>query len=88
VPGVSQASVYRGLVTAHVAAGVEAASLMSPLVLATKATRIEVIRPTLEDVFIEIVRGGESASDLEQMRASLRSDGEVMGASRGDRSGD
>lgn len=36
------------------------------------AARIELTRPRLEDVFIEIVTGGASGGDEDRLRAALR----------------
>ena len=36
--------------------------------------RVEIKRPTLEDVFIEIVTGGKRGEDAEQLRAELLAD--------------
>jgi ABC-type uncharacterized transport system ATPase subunit len=54
-----------------------AAEAMPRLVSAVAASRIEIRRPTLEDVFVSIVTGGASAAadDDARLRAALRDGG-------------
>ena len=49
-----------------------AAEAMPRLVSAVAASRIEIHRPTLEDVFVSIVTGGAAADDDARLRAALR----------------
>ena len=53
-------------------AGTDPASAMRRIMHATPAARIELARPRLEDVFIELVAGGAAATEADQLRASLR----------------
>jgi ABC-2 type transport system ATP-binding protein len=58
---------------ASLAEGADPTQAMRLIVQAMPVTRIELRRPTLEDVFIEIVRsGGSGGPDEEQLRAALR----------------
>lgn len=53
--------------------GADPSGVMRGIVEATAVSRIELRRPTLEDVFIHIVEGGHStATDVSALRASLR----------------
>jgi ABC-2 type transport system ATP-binding protein len=61
------------------ASGSEPASaLLTRIAAALQVTRIEVVRPTLEDVFIDIVKGGaktpEELAELEALARGSRSD--------------
>jgi ABC-2 type transport system ATP-binding protein len=58
--------------------GASAAEVMPRLVTAVAASRVEIRRPTLEDVFVSIVTGGaaHAADDGARLRATLR-DGEA-----------
>ena len=53
-------------------AGTDPASAMRRIMDATPAARIELARPRLEDVFIELVAGGAAATEADRLRASLR----------------
>jgi ABC-2 type transport system ATP-binding protein len=53
-------------------AGTDPASAMRRIMHATPAARIELARPRLEDVFIELVAGGAAATEADRLRASLR----------------
>ena len=60
-------------------AGTDPADVMRHILDATAAARIEISRPRLEDVFIELVAGGRAATDADRLRAALR-DTEADGA--------
>jgi ABC-2 type transport system ATP-binding protein len=63
--------------------GTEPASAVGAIANALPAARVEINRPTLEDVFIRIVVGGADdagAEDLEALRASVRDEATVGGA--------
>ena len=77
-------SANNGSLRVELREGVDAAGMIPRLAMATAARRIEVIRPTLEDVFIEIVEGTASETEKELLRASLRAGGN----SRSDKGGD
>jgi ABC-2 type transport system ATP-binding protein len=53
------------------------------LVSAVPAAKVELRRPTLEDVFVQLVTesGEASAGDLEQLRAGLRANGDAGASS-------
>ena len=55
----------------------EPGAAIRDLVSTVPAAKVELRRPTLEDVFVQIVTesGGASAEDLEQLRAGLRANG-------------
>ena len=71
VTGVAHVSPVEGALEVVLNDGVEPQDAMKSLLGAYPMNRIEVKRPTLEDVFIEIVTGGERGSDAEQLRADL-----------------
>jgi ABC-2 type transport system ATP-binding protein len=59
-----------GLVKAVVREGVQPQAVVTRIAVAVPCHRIEVVRPTLEDVFVDIVVGGDAAA-REQMREAL-----------------
>jgi ABC-2 type transport system ATP-binding protein len=73
----------RGLL-AHLRAGGSASRLMAQLAAAESMRRVEVVRPTLEDVFISIVEGGSRAGADGAANAAQR----VASRQGGDASGD
>ena len=72
VEGVSEVRRHEQAYEVLVGDGVAPESLMPDLARAAPASRVELHRPSLEDVFIEIVRGAGDATTREQLRASLR----------------
>ncbi|GJQ30865.1 MAG: ABC transporter ATP-binding protein [Phycisphaerae bacterium] len=82
LPEVVSTHAHNGRVRVELREGVEAAEMIPRLASVTGAHRIEVVRPTLEDIFIEIVQDTVAESERELLRASLRNGG------RGDRGGD
>ncbi len=65
----------RALVEARLRDGVDAAAMIPRLASLIPVRRIEVVRPTLEDVFIEIVQGeGASEEEREALMAMIRAD--------------
>jgi ABC-2 type transport system ATP-binding protein len=76
LPGVAEVEGTDGTYEITCADGVEPASLMRPVVEAVAPARIEIKRPSLEDVFIQTVARSSDASarDLDALRRSLRSD--------------
>ena len=52
--------------------GTDPAAAMRRILETVPAARIELTRPRLEDVFIEIVTGGASGGDEDRLRAALR----------------
>ena len=53
-------------------AGTDPAATMRRILDAAPAARLEISRPRLEDVFVELVAGGGAATDAHRLRASLR----------------
>ena len=53
-------------------AGTDPAAAMRHILDAVPAARIELSRPRLEDVFVELVAGGAAASEADRLRATLR----------------
>ena len=53
-------------------AGTDPAAAMRRILDTTPAARIELSRPRLEDVFVELVAGGAAATEADRLRASLR----------------
>ena len=59
----------------RLAEGIDPSALMRAAVATMPAARVEVRRPTLEDVFVEIVTRGTNLTNLSDLRASLREGG-------------
>lgn len=53
-------------------AGTDPAATMRRILDTTPAARIELSRPRLEDVFVELVAGGAAATEADRLRATLR----------------
>jgi ABC-2 type transport system ATP-binding protein len=51
--------------------GTDPAGVMRQIVSAVPVTRVELRKPTLEDIFIEIVTRGASSAEAARVRASL-----------------
>jgi ABC-2 type transport system ATP-binding protein len=51
--------------------GIDTQDAMSTILQAHPLNRIEIKKPTLEDVFIQIVTGGDQSVDAQQLRADL-----------------
>jgi len=79
VEGVEDVRQSNGAFEIALVDGLEPSSTMGRLVSAMPAARVELNRPTLEDVFIQIVTDGESplSDDVAKLRASLRDEEEV-----------
>lgn len=71
VPGVVHVTPIDGSLEVVLAEGIDPQLAMKSLLDAMPMNRIEIKRPTLEDVFIEIVTGGKRGADAEQLRAEL-----------------
>jgi ABC-2 type transport system ATP-binding protein len=76
IPGVNRVETSNGAFEIGLEDGSDPAAAMRQIVNALPTARVELHRPTLEDVFIQIVFDEDSAAadDLEQLRASLRAD--------------
>ncbi len=73
IPGVRAVTRTNGLHEVSLAEDAQPTEVMRRIVQATPVTRIELRRPTLEDIFIDIVqRSAEQSVDEAQLRASLR----------------
>jgi len=71
VPGVAHVTPVDSALEIVLDQGVEPQDAMRTLLNTHPMNRIEIKRPTLEDVFIEIVTGGERGADAAQLRADL-----------------
>lgn len=81
VRGVRAVRQVDGSIEVSLNEGVEPTDAVRDLAAAVPLLRIELRRPTLEDVFVQIVQG--SNSDVEALRATLRDEGEIeLGARR------
>lgn len=69
--GVAHVSPVEGALEVVLHEGIEPQTAMKSLLEAHPMNRIEIKRPTLEDVFIEIVTGGKRGKDAAQLRAEL-----------------
>jgi ABC-2 type transport system ATP-binding protein len=78
VAGVSAATLDGPVWNVTIDRMADVAAVMPALVSAVTPSRVEIRRPTLEDVFVSIVTGGASAAvdDHARLRAALRDGGE------------
>jgi ABC-2 type transport system ATP-binding protein len=76
LPEVREVTPSNGAFEISLADGVEPSSAMGGIVAAVPAVRVELNRPTLEDVFVRIVtgEGGTGSDDAARLRAALRED--------------
>jgi ABC-2 type transport system ATP-binding protein len=76
IPGVTRVEPSNGAFEISLTDGSDPSVAMREIVNALPTARVELHRPTLEDVFIQIVFDADSAAadDLERLRASLRAD--------------
>jgi ABC-2 type transport system ATP-binding protein len=72
VPGVEGVSGEWPAYEAAVKDGADTAEVLSRIAAAVPVARVELKRPTLEDVFIQIVQGGTGDGDAAALRAALR----------------
>jgi len=78
--GVSQVRLVDGVPRAIVEPGADRRAVMRSILETIDCERVSVHRPTLEDVFIEIVQGSATSEDeRRQLRASLREQATVAG---------
>jgi ABC-2 type transport system ATP-binding protein len=83
VPGVRTIRKETSDYAIEIANGADPAAVLRDVVQAVPAARVELHRPTLEDIFIGIVTGHAEAAavDVEQLREALRQDsGSTQGA--------
>ena len=71
VSGVAHVTPIDGSLEVSLNEGVDPQQAMKSLLEAMPMNRVEIKRPSLEDVFIEIVTGGKRGADAEQLRAEL-----------------
>lgn len=71
VPGVASVNPVEGSLEVVLEEGIDPQRAMRLLLESMPMRRVEIKRPTLEDVFIEIVTGGKRGHDAEQLRAEL-----------------
>jgi ABC-2 type transport system ATP-binding protein len=71
VSGVAHVTPVEGSLEVVLEEGVEPQDAMKAMLNATPLNRVEIKRPTLEDVFIEIMTGGKRGEDAAQLRAEL-----------------
>jgi len=70
-PGVASVRIHEGIHVVTLDDGMDKQHAMQAIMGEVPVSRIEIKRPTLEDVFIEIVTGGNASGDDEQVRAQL-----------------
>lgn len=71
VPGVAHVTPIDGALEVVLDQGIDPQQAMRSLLESMPMNRVEIKRPTLEDIFIEIVSGGKRGADAEQLRAKL-----------------
>jgi len=81
VPGVEQVGRADGAYEISLAGGTDPSDAMREIVAAIPTARVELHRPTLEDVFIQLVQdsAGASADAVDRLRASLRAEADAEG---------
>jgi ABC-type uncharacterized transport system ATPase subunit len=81
LPEIDRVDPIRGGFRAHLREGVtDAASVVPRLAAVVPVRRIEVVQPTLEDIFVDIVQGsGLSTEQRDTLLASLRGRGDTSG---------
>jgi len=79
VDGVQEVTPRNGAYEITLADGLDPSRAMSSVASALPAARVELNRPTLEDVFIQIVKGSRSSQsdEVTHLRAALRDDAAV-----------
>ncbi len=71
LPCVSHTSQVENAIEVKLNDGIDTQDAMRSILQAQPLNRIEIKKPTLEDVFIEIVTGGDRGADAQQLRADL-----------------
>ncbi len=71
VEGVASVRQHEGIYEVKIDESTDQQRAMQSILASIPAAKIEIKRPTLEDVFIEIVTGGNTHDDPEQLRAQL-----------------
>ncbi len=77
VDGVAHVTQVEGAFEVVLREGIDPQVAMRSLLEAMPLNRVEIKRPTLEDVFIEIVTGGKRGQDAQQLRAELLAGGQA-----------
>lgn len=71
IQGISHVTPVEGVLEVVLNEGVDPQEAMKAMLNAMPLNRVEIKRPTLEDVFIEIVTGGHRGQQAQELRASL-----------------
>jgi len=81
VPGVNRVGRANEAYEISLAGGTDPSDVMREIVAAIPTARVELHRPTLEDVFIQLVQdsAGASADNVDRLRASLRDEADAEG---------
>jgi ABC-2 type transport system ATP-binding protein len=74
VPGVARASSLSGTFELAVDESAEPREVIQRVIAQASPARVELHRPSLEDVFVEIVKGSSSREEIDAVRAALRED--------------
>ena len=79
IDGVQEISRTNGAYEIALTDGLEPSKALGQIAMAVPAARVELNRPTLEDIFIQIVSGGRptQADDVVRLRAELRDESSV-----------
>ena len=85
IAGVRDAIKERGHVIVHLDEGADATRMVAQVAAMTPCRRIEVVRPTLEDVFLEIVQRDADPSEAQRLRDLLA---QPVGMGQSDTGGD
>ncbi|MDX2132394.1 MAG: ATP-binding cassette domain-containing protein [Planctomycetota bacterium] len=72
IPEIAGTHADNGLIRVDLREGVDAVSMIPRVAAAAPCKRIEVLRPTLEDIFVQIVEGTDADADAATLRESLR----------------
>jgi len=75
LPCVESLGVVEGHYEARLQPGTDPADAVATVAAAAPMSRVELHRPSLEDIFIDIVKGAGGQADAEALRASLRAGG-------------
>ncbi|MFZ4575393.1 MAG: ABC transporter ATP-binding protein [Phycisphaerales bacterium] len=73
IPGVRSVEPRGKVLDLHAAQGADLGSIMSAACAAAPLHRVEIVRPSLEDIFIDIVQQTMKPEEREKLLASLRS---------------
>jgi len=77
-PDIESLEAAPGHIRAHLRAGASAPAVVASIAASIPCNRIEIVRPTLDDVFVDIVTRGQSG-DRQALLDSLRGSGDMGG---------